>query len=311
MESNQAIRVIAVDGTPPAIRNLRPLLRADGFDLCGQASTATGLRDLVDHVHPDVVVFGTEAPVETVVAARGLAPEAGIVVVWPKDVAAFDADERVEPVRATSELGTAVRAAYHRNELRAAPPIQATAPTKRTVGPLEPIQREALRPARRSGARFQPLLGAASFLFFFLMTLALFPVLRATQFPFAPVLTVPAFDEPSVRALPGGQPIGISEPDPSSDTSVAVASADPPSQPSAPTEADQPPTRSTSTETPSSGGDGGGSGGNGSGGGTGGGGDPRPSRPGTPNGGGSHGNSGGSHGNSGGSHGNSGGSHGN
>ncbi len=295
MQTNVAIRVVAVDGTPPATRNLRPLLRAGGFDLCGHASTATGLRDVVDHTHPDVVVFGTEAPVETVAAARGLAPDAGIVVVWPSGVSTFDADERVEPTRAVADLGTAVRSAHHRNELRAVPSHRDMRErTSPAIVAREPLPTGTVRPVRRPRMRTRPLFGIGAFLFCFFVTLALFPSLRDVPLPVPSGLGLPPLDDRLDGA--GLQPIAIAAPT-TSRTSTSAPSEDI-SSPSAPTD-DGGRLSGRSATDQSAAAVGAGTGGEGDGGGS-----ARSDRPRTS--GDSHGNSGNAPGHSGSSHGNSG-----
>ncbi len=314
MDRDEAIRVVAVDGTPPATRSLRPLLRADGFNLCGQASTSTELQDVVHLTHPDVVVFGTEAPVETVVAARGLAPGAGIVVVWPPDVAAFDADEQVDPAHATSELGTAVRAAHRQHTLRATPSTGFAEVAPPNYVSWSPHADETVPLGRRPAQRYQPLLGGASFLLLFVLTLVMLPAIRTIPFAFDPVFTLPAFGDPLFPSRPEDDPIMASGPSARSDTSVAsvaLESADQPSRPpddiqhlgrQRPSSDDGRPTGGAADERSSNGN-------GGSGAGTGGGVSAEPRSPDSPgNSGGSPGHSGGSPGNSGGSPGNSGGS---
>jgi hypothetical protein len=117
----RAVRVVVAEAaSTDAAPVLAPILEAEGFEVVGSASSADELRDVLGTTQPQVVVFDAGMSALTVLSARDWAPGAGIVVVWPPDVLAPAADERVEPSRAAAELGDAVRRArrvYH------APPL--------------------------------------------------------------------------------------------------------------------------------------------------------------------------------------------
>ncbi|MDP9330203.1 MAG: hypothetical protein M3P11_06165 [Actinomycetota bacterium] len=113
----RAVRVVVAEAaTADSDPVLAPILEAEGFEVVGSASTADELRDVLATTQPQVVVFDAGMSALTVLSSRDWAPGSGIVVVWPPDVLAPAADERVEPSRAASELGDAVRRArrvYH------------------------------------------------------------------------------------------------------------------------------------------------------------------------------------------------------
>src|SRR3989442_470199 len=108
--------VVAEAGASDAGPVLAPILEAEGFEVVGNASTADELRDILATIRPQVVVFDAGMSAVTVLSTRDWAPGTGVVVVWPPDVLAPAADERVEPSHAAAELGDAVRRArrvYH------------------------------------------------------------------------------------------------------------------------------------------------------------------------------------------------------
>jgi hypothetical protein len=112
----KAVRVVVAEAATADAPVLAPILEADGFEVVGRAASADGLRAVLAGTEPQVVVFDAGMSAPTVLSTRDWAPGAGIVVVWPADVLAAAADERVEPSRAAIELGDAVRRAvrvYH------------------------------------------------------------------------------------------------------------------------------------------------------------------------------------------------------
>ncbi len=116
------VRVVVGEAAPAGAGTLRSILQAEGFEVVGQASSAEQLKPVLAAADPQVIVFDAYTTATTVLSARDWAPRAGIVVVWPSSVLAPGADQQVEPARAQTELGDAVRRAVRiRRTLPAVP----------------------------------------------------------------------------------------------------------------------------------------------------------------------------------------------
>ncbi|MBI3649274.1 MAG: hypothetical protein HY240_11080 [Actinobacteria bacterium] len=130
------MRVVLGEGATGEQGTLRSILEAEGFDVVGQASDPEGLERVLTGVDPQVIVLDAEMSAATLLAVRGRAPGAGIVVVWPAGVSAGAADRQVETSRAALDLGEAVRGAVPAGRVR--PKVPAVAP-----GLAEPATVEA------------------------------------------------------------------------------------------------------------------------------------------------------------------------
>jgi hypothetical protein len=117
------VRVVVGEAAPAGAGTLRSILQAEGFEVVGQASSAEQLQPVLAAADPQVIVFDAYTTATTVLSARDWAPRAGIVVVWPSSVLAPGADQQVEPARAQTELGDAVRRAVR---IRRTPPAVPT-----------------------------------------------------------------------------------------------------------------------------------------------------------------------------------------
>ncbi len=107
------VRVVLAESAPRAAEepSLRAILEAEGFEILGEASDPAQLQYVLATTDPDVIVFDAGTAAATILAVRSRSPKAGVVVVWPPDVAAAGADQHVEPAKAASDLGDAVRRA--------------------------------------------------------------------------------------------------------------------------------------------------------------------------------------------------------
>jgi hypothetical protein len=108
---------------PPVDGSLYSILEAEGFDLVGLLGTAEALERLLPMMDPNVLVLDAEAGAMALLAARELAPQVAVVVVWPAGTRAETADQFVEPSRAATELGAAVLRASRRHHLITGPTI--------------------------------------------------------------------------------------------------------------------------------------------------------------------------------------------
>ncbi len=91
--------------------SLRAILEVEGFEILGEASDPAKLQAVLATTDPDVIVFDAGTAAAMVLSVQSRSPNAGVVVVWPPDVAAAGADQHVEPAKAVSDLGDAVRRA--------------------------------------------------------------------------------------------------------------------------------------------------------------------------------------------------------
>ena len=107
---------------------LRSILESEGFTVLGQASTSHDLERLLISTNPDVLVLDAQAGATTVLAARELAPQVRIVVVWPAAVRAEGADQHVLPAEAATALGAAVLMAARSYRMPSAIPVPIPVP---------------------------------------------------------------------------------------------------------------------------------------------------------------------------------------
>jgi hypothetical protein len=105
------VQVVLGEGEPGI---LRYVLEAEGFQVVGQAAGESELRQVLDVTHPSVIVLDAGISVTAAIDARTRATGAQLVVVWPNDVRASVAEERVDPATAFQDLGGAVRRAAQR-----------------------------------------------------------------------------------------------------------------------------------------------------------------------------------------------------
>ncbi|MEA2551600.1 MAG: hypothetical protein QOE25_1369, partial [Actinomycetota bacterium] len=115
--TNAGVRVLVCEAGPPVDGSLYSILEAEGFDLVGLLATAEALERLLPMMDPNVLVLDAEAGAMALLAARELAPQVAVVVVWPAGTRAETADQFVEPSRAATELGAAVLRASRRHHL--------------------------------------------------------------------------------------------------------------------------------------------------------------------------------------------------
>ncbi|HEX5936255.1 MAG TPA: hypothetical protein VFZ75_00975 [Actinomycetota bacterium] len=111
VQGSRAVQVVLGEGEPGI---LRVVLESEGFHVVGQARGESELRRILDATHPTVIVLDAGISATAAIDARTRATGAQIVVVWPDDVRASIADERVTPARALEDLGRAVRRAAER-----------------------------------------------------------------------------------------------------------------------------------------------------------------------------------------------------
>ena len=108
MSEQPTVRVV-VGEAEPCNGALRFVLDGEGFDVVGEGSTPAELERILPDTQPAVVVLSADISAGAVLTVRKRAPSAKIIVVWPIDVSAAIADDRVEPSRIYDELGHAVR----------------------------------------------------------------------------------------------------------------------------------------------------------------------------------------------------------
>jgi hypothetical protein len=142
MRRMKVVRVVVAEAAAADAPVLAPILEADGFEIVGSASSADELREVLARTEPQVIVFDAGMSALTVLSTRDWAPGVGIVVVWPADVLAPAADERVEPSHATSELGDAVHRAMRVYHAPYRPAVPAVVPVARegreAAGKMDP-----------------------------------------------------------------------------------------------------------------------------------------------------------------------------
>jgi CheY-like chemotaxis protein len=93
---------------------LRFVLEGEGFDVIGLASSDDELDRVLEGAHPAVIVLDAGISVIAALRAKDRATGATIVTVWPDDVAATLAEQRVDPYDVVDALGPAVRSAAAR-----------------------------------------------------------------------------------------------------------------------------------------------------------------------------------------------------
>jgi hypothetical protein len=93
----RSVRVVVGQGDPDRHGFLRTVLEDDGFDVVGEASSASPLARLLTDERPDVVVLDDAIGVAAVQLAAEIVPSAKIVVVWPSAVMPIAGAIRVDP----------------------------------------------------------------------------------------------------------------------------------------------------------------------------------------------------------------------
>jgi DNA-binding NarL/FixJ family response regulator len=88
---------------------LRFVLEGEGFDVVGEAGSASDLARLLAIHQPDVVVLDDGIGATAVGMAREVAPAAKVILVWPDAVVPIGGDARVDPAAVLKELGEATR----------------------------------------------------------------------------------------------------------------------------------------------------------------------------------------------------------
>ena len=123
--SSNLIRVLIADADPTSTNELRSMLtRHEGLDVVGMEATVAGTLQVVDRLHPDVVIVDVGLPDAGGIAAslqiKRVAPETGVILLASgyDDVVAAGAIAAgcsgiVDKRRSWVELASAVRAAYH------------------------------------------------------------------------------------------------------------------------------------------------------------------------------------------------------
>jgi chemotaxis response regulator CheB len=113
---DRRIQVVLGEAEPDA-GFLRFVLEGEGFDLVGLASSDEELDRVMEGARPSVIVLDAGISAMAALRAKERMPGATIVTVWPDDVAAPLADERVAPFEVVDSLGAAVRQAATRAQI--------------------------------------------------------------------------------------------------------------------------------------------------------------------------------------------------
>jgi hypothetical protein len=109
----RAVRVVLGEADPSS-SIVQFVLEGEGFAIIGRAANDVDLGRVLAGARPDVIVLGDGISAAAAQRARDAVASASLVVVWPRDVVALVADERVLPDDVVDELGGAVRrAAVH------------------------------------------------------------------------------------------------------------------------------------------------------------------------------------------------------
>jgi hypothetical protein len=186
----------------------------------GQASTPGDLLRLLAVIGPDVIVLDAEVSATAALSARDLAPQAGIVVVWPSAVSSSVADRQVEPARAAFDLPDAVRRAIRLKEAR----VAVLAPVPMAQEPAQVVHRQA-RPRPRTPWRAREHafgLVAASFI----IAVAALGLLRTAIGPGITLGDSVEAPSPGPTTSPGG--IGGENQEPQEPTNVDPERPEPP-----------------------------------------------------------------------------------
>jgi hypothetical protein len=104
----QNVRVVVGQGDQERQGFLRTVLEDGGFDVVGEAATASHLARLLTDEQPDVIVLDDAIGVDSVRLATELAPTAKLIVVWPSAVVPIAGATRVEPSEVLTTLTGAV-----------------------------------------------------------------------------------------------------------------------------------------------------------------------------------------------------------
>lgn len=102
------VRVVVGQGDPDRQGFLRTVLEDVGFDVVGEAATASPLARLLTDERPDVVVLDDAIGVSAVQLTAEIVPSAKIVVVWPAAVMPIAGAMRVDPSEVLHSLAATV-----------------------------------------------------------------------------------------------------------------------------------------------------------------------------------------------------------
>jgi hypothetical protein len=102
------VRVIVGEGQPARKGLLRFVLDNEGYDVVAEVSSTMQLAQQLAVHRPDVVVLDEGIDVGAVGMLREVMPDAKVILVWPRGVAAVGADARLEPSEVMNALGPTV-----------------------------------------------------------------------------------------------------------------------------------------------------------------------------------------------------------